>query len=627
MSTSSINTIAILSLLSLLCQHTYAQLGFCNGNSGDPIFVEDFGTGTTNGPALASGTTTYNYTSFSPSDGNYTIASTSNYFDWHVVNDHTPNDTNGKMFIVNASFTAGEFYRKTITGLCENTSYEFSSWLINLLPRSGCGGAGIPINVTFQIWDSTNTNMLASGSTGNIQGEATPSWNNYGLVFQTLATQTSVILKMINNSEGGCGNDLAIDDIAFKSCGDFITLTDDTGENIIAQCEEDGVIVSTTITATPDFSIYTTHAYQWQVSADAINWTDISGETTNMYTTPTLSESRFFRVKVAEDPLNVSNDLCNVVSEVFNAILVPIPDPPVSNGDLAVCANSLLPLTVSVPPNHKVNWYDAPTGGNLLMENSTSFTPSASGTFYAAASSTLVDCFSRTRTPLGYTIYSLPVEADENRTLCENVPIMLTTEETYTSYRWNTGETTKSITVGEPGMYTVTVTNENNCSATKTITVEQIDQPVIETIVSVNEDIVVTAENSDTNAYEYALNDGAFQDSPVFELVEGGIHQIHVRGKNDCPVVSEEFHHFVIPKFFTPNGDTINDRYILQGLEFFNQVEVQIYNRYGKLLMQSKNLSFSWDGTYNGKILPSSDYWYYVKADSLQFTGHFTLKR
>ncbi|MFK5973916.1 MAG: T9SS type B sorting domain-containing protein [Flavobacteriaceae bacterium] len=617
--------IVVLSFLAFTVQNSYAQLSFCSGNSGDPIFTEDFGTGNSSGPALATGTTTYSFTSGTPSDGSYTISSSTNYFNWHNTADHTPNDTDGKSFIVNASYNAGEFYRRTVSGLCENTSYEFSSWLVNLLPNSSCGGAGIPVSVKFQIWDSTDTNLLASGDTGSIANTATVIWKQYALVFQTLPGQTAVILKMINNSDGGCGNDLAIDDIVFKSCGDFIFLTNDPGENIIAQCENEGVIISTTIMATADFSIYNSHAYQWQESSDSVNWVDILGETNNTYTTPTLANSRFFRVKVAEDALNVSNDLCNVVSDIFSAIIVPIADPPLSNGDVFTCANVLNPLTVSVPSDQVVNWYNAPTGGSLLLENSTSYTPSISATFYAAASSNLVDCFSLTRTPLTYTIYELPVVSDENLFLCENVALILTAGVTDVTYLWNTGETTENIEIIKPGVYTMSATNSNGCSVTKTMNLEQIDEPIIDTIISNNEDIIVSTVNSDE--FEYAINNGFFQDSPVFELVEGGLHIIKVRGKNNCPEVRQEFIHFVVPKFFSPNGDTFNDVFLLQGLEFFTSVDVQIFDRYGMLIKQSSTTSFTWDGTFNGKTLPSSDYWYSIWADNQQFTGHFALKR
>jgi hypothetical protein len=93
-----------------------AQLGFCSGNSGDPIFIEDFGAGTVNSP-LAASTTTYIYTDAFPDDGFYTVTNGSfgNPFDWHQVEDHTPNDTDGKFLIVNAGFKPGEFYITTVS--------------------------------------------------------------------------------------------------------------------------------------------------------------------------------------------------------------------------------------------------------------------------------------------------------------------------------------------------------------------------------------------------------------------------------------------------------------------------------------------------------------------------------
>ena len=99
------------------------------------------------------------------------------------------------------------------------------------MPPNGCGGNGIPINVRFEIWDITDTNLLASGDTGNVSGSTSPDWLQYGLVFQTEPGQTAVILKMINNGIGGCGNDLAIDDIVFKTCGDFISIIDTFNNN------------------------------------------------------------------------------------------------------------------------------------------------------------------------------------------------------------------------------------------------------------------------------------------------------------------------------------------------------------------------------------------------------------
>ena len=378
---------------------SYGQLGFCNGNSGDPIFSETFGTGTTNGPALPAGTTTYNYINGGPQDGDYTISSNTNWFGWHNTQDHTPGDTNGRSLIVNASFTPGEFYRRSVTGLCGSTSYEFSSWLINLLPQSGCSNAGNPVNVSFEIWDSSDTNILASGDTGNIFGTNTPIWNQYALVFQTLPSQTSVILKMINNGIGGCGNDLAIDDIVFKTCGDFVSIIDSTSNSSVSLCISD-TPYTVDLEAIPDFSVFNSHAYQWQQSTDGINWTDIIGETSETYQTFGIISTTFFRVKVAESAANLANDSCNTISEVFEIIVFPDTDAPISDGNVLFnCNINQAFLTVSVPTGITVNWYDAPTNGVLLESNNpTYFTTNETGTFYAEAVNSATGCKSQIRT-------------------------------------------------------------------------------------------------------------------------------------------------------------------------------------------------------------------------------------
>jgi gliding motility-associated-like protein len=387
--------------LILFGNFSYGQLGFCSGNSGDPIFSETFGTGITNGPALPAGTTTYNYINGAPQDGQYTVANNTGYFDWFSVPDHTPGDTNGKCLIVNASFTPGEFYRRTVTGLCGSTSYEFSAWLINLLPQTGCGNAGNPVNVSFEIWDSSDTNILASGDTGNIFGTVTPDWNQYALVFQTLNNQTAVILKMINNGIGGCGNDLAIDDIVFKTCGDFIFVEDNSSNTSVSLCLSE-TPYSSLLEAIPDNSVFDSYAYQWQQSTDGIIWTDIPGETNQTYQASGITTTTYFRVKVAESSINLANDSCNTISEEYAIIVFPDFSPPTSDGDVLFnCSINQAVLTVSVPDGFTVNWYNAPINGTLLESNNpTFFTSSETGTFYAEAVNIATGCKSQFRTPV-----------------------------------------------------------------------------------------------------------------------------------------------------------------------------------------------------------------------------------
>ena len=88
-----------------------------------------------------------------------------------------------------------------------------------------------------------------------------------------------------------------------------------------------------------------------------------------------------------------------------------------------------------------------------------------------------------------------------------------------------------------------------------------------------------------------------------------------------------EIESIFIPKFFTPNDDGYNDKWIVK--DPINEIEViYIYNRFGKILKTLNNIHEGWNGIYNAQLMPSGDYWYLImlKSDNL-LKGHFTLKR
>lgn len=85
-----------------------------------------------------------------------------------------------------------------------------------------------------------------------------------------------------------------------------------------------------------------------------------------------------------------------------------------------------------------------------------------------------------------------------------------------------------------------------------------------------------------------------------------------------------------VPNFFTPNGDGMNDTWIPANLkEIYPEAIVSIYDRFGKRLVQYKASDPDWNGTYNGKDMPSTDYWYEIEIEEIdkQYVGHFTLLR
>ncbi|MFN3753005.1 T9SS type B sorting domain-containing protein [Flavobacterium sp.] len=401
----------LLFLLLLLSSHSYSQLGFCGGSKGDPIFTENFGNGTNYGPALPAGTTNYTFVTGNPNDGSYTLYYRTNlYSTWHYSLDHTPdatNGTNGKSLIVNANAsTSGDFYKRTVTGLCVNTTFEFSAWVMNVYnPGSGfCGAGEIPINVRFEIWNDTETTLLGSGNTGNIMGTFAPTWQQFALVFTT-GNETSVVLKMKNNGLGGCGNDLAIDDIEFRSCGDLTTVTSPsvTGNSFVTCQSPVSLVLQANTTGTSPYF------YQWQTSTNGFTWVDIPGATHASYTTPNLTSLTYYRTKVAQDIANLSNPFCSTLSNSFTISFLPPPTNSVSNGNQTICSNQPIPtLSVTASPGTGINWYDAATGGNLLLSNSTSFTPTTAGTYYAETYDLTSNCLNSSRVPVSLTIVSQP---------------------------------------------------------------------------------------------------------------------------------------------------------------------------------------------------------------------------
>lgn len=99
----------------------------------------------------------------------------------------------------------------------------------------------------------------------------------------------------------------------------------------------------------------------------------------------------------------------------------------------------------------------------------------------------------------------------------------------------------------------------------------------------------------------------------------------------DCFINNESLINIVFPKFITPNGDGFNDFWNIKGVSEKTRREstVTIFNRYGKVLYTFKPYyNIGWDGTYNGILLPSTDYWFlFTTSSGIKKTGHFTLKR
>lgn len=220
--------------------------------------------------------------------------------------------------------------------------------------------------------------------------------------------------------------------------------------------------------------------------------------------------------------------------------------------------------------------------------------------------------------------------------ICEGSSITINAGFGYDNYLWSTNEISSSIIVTQPGNYSVTVSENHGslvCSSTKNFTVVNSNIGTISEIITSDwtqdeNTISVLLSSNSVGNYEYSLNGINFQDSNTFYGLENGEYTVFIRDKNGCGISSEDVYLLMYPKYFTPNGDGFNDYWRIKFSENEPNLLVTIFDRYGKLIIQFYSNSNGWDGTYNGKQLPSTDYWFLVKRENgTEHKGHFSLKR
>ncbi len=248
------------------------------------------------------------------------------------------------------------------------------------------------------------------------------------------------------------------------------------------------------------------------------------------------------------------------------------------------------------------------------------------------------DCFEETSFDL---IVNDPIQIDllDSYTLCDpESPLILSVNPNWYSWEWvfEDGQqlsNTYQAELSQEGNYTLFVSSlENNVLCENMFSFDiALATPI--RIEKVNSGDCVTEGfieilTSGAIEPEYSIDGVHYQDSNVFLDVPGGLYQVYARDKTGCSSDVKNIFVLDYPRFFTPNGDGVNDEWKIPGLEGFPDALVHIYDRYGKLIKQIGANDSAWDGTYRGKQMPSSDYWFslYLK-NGRNCKKHFALKR
>ena len=184
------------------------------------------------------------------------------------------------------------------------------------------------------------------------------------------------------------------------------------------------------------------------------------------------------------------------------------------------------------------------------------------------------------------------------------------------------------------GDHIVYIYHQNGCTNSVTFTTE-VYEPLTLTATKTGPNEVTAMAEGGYGNYEYFFQGESAGTETIYITNESTVVNIEVRDEGGCVAVVTIPFEFTgmldIPNFFTPDGDNNNDVWAPENREFFPNIEVKIYDRYGRVVKELGQVE-SWDGKYadTGDPLPSGDYWYVINANDkskIRYVGHFTLYR
>jgi len=204
------------------------------------------------------------------------------------------------------------------------------------------------------------------------------------------------------------------------------------------------------------------------------------------------------------------------------------------------------------------------------------------------------------------------------------------------SYLWADGETGSVLTNIASNNYFLTVTDYNACTAADTIFVTQPE------LLTLSDSIYITnffgnidlTTNGGTFPYNYLWSNNETTEN-INELISG-TYQVTVNDFNNCEIIGIYTIDipFNIPTLITPNGDGYNDNWQITNLNYYPDISIEIFNRWGDIVFKFTGSGFEydnnrWDGTYEGKELPMSGYVYILdlKNGIEPYNGVVTIKR
>lgn len=308
------------------------------------------------------------------------------------------------------------------------------------------------------------------------------------------------------------------------------------------------------------------------------------------------------------------------------------------SGDLELCVGESTTLTVN-PPAAGISWSNGSASASI------SVTPASTTTYSVTLTQGV--CSSSTSVVVG--VYPYPtVSLTSTLTDCDIENGTLITQvnngtPAY-SYAWSNGQTGAVATNLGVGTYTVVVNDAKNCSASASGTINVQPNPTIvvsPTYASIRMGDTVSIQSTGAVLYYWVPPVGLSCSTcpdPLANPLQSTVYC--VEGYDDhgckdtaCVTIDVEpyCNDYFIPNAFSPNGDGLNDRFLVKG-RCVTHAWIKVMNRWGEMIFNSQDAGDYWDGSYKGVKQNSGVYFYIAEVQLLDgrrvtLSGDVTLLR
>lgn len=378
-------------------------------------------------------------------------------------------------------------------------------------------------------------------------------------------------------------------------------------------------------------------------SGFAYQWFNAAGELTN-------EKSATLNVKTTgEYYAKISSLAANCAPQttaVSKITVLALPVPNFSISPTTLCSGINLTFNNQSTTDPK----STPTYAWIFGDGTTSELPSPAHTYASGATFSVVltvdyqgvtGCSSKTTKSTSVTTAVKPVFSPASLSVCKDETKTLALSGSFTSIIWNTNATTPSISISQPGTYSVNTTDQNGCASSAQLIVGTKPTPTITVIsdkpsVPIGQEVQLTA--SGANSYSWLpaetldnpniANPKAKPTTTTTYTVTGVVTDGCSAKTSIDILVDTEPPSLKVTNVFTPNGDGRNDVWVIPGIEFYADCTLTLFDKNGSKVFEQKGYKNDWDGNYNGKAAPEGTYYYLLScSDKKPETGNLLLAR